>query len=176
MLGEGVIGEIVQSCTAGQNWNASDPVLSEIVRDDVERRQPNFFSNTSWVDALRGTCNASNGFPTRACSNDGGTWLTVVNDPLNPVVDPAKCAVSLDQLACGQQIVDGKLTPGPAPRECRVDSQGQCECRCARCTPNGTLVNLGDPNLFVLADVKGTTAFGSPRPWAAACEVTVTGN
>ena len=172
VLGEGVIGEIVQSCTTS-TWNASEPVLSEVVRGDVERDQTTFFSNTSWVDALGATCNASNGFPTGACSNDGGTWLTV---SANSIVNPAACAASAALLTCGQQVVNGETQAGPAPTQCRVDSQGQCECRCSRCNANGTLVNLGNPNIFVLADAKGTTAFGSPKPWAAACPVTVTGN
>ena len=174
VLGQGEIGKIVQSCTAGQGWNASDPVLSEIVRDDVERRQTTFFSNTSWVDKVNGTCNANNGFPTGACSNDGGTWFTV--SP-NSIVNPTACAANPpNTLRCGQQVVNGVVQPGPAPTQCRLDSQGQCECRCPRCTPAGTLVNLGNPNLFVLADATGTTALSSPTPWAAACEVTVTGN
>ena len=169
VLGRRVIGEIVQTCNS-PTWSASDAVLSEVVRDDVEPGQTTFFSSTSWVDALEGTCNANNGFPTGACSNDGGTWFTVT---ANPIVNPATCAASAAALTCGQQVVDGVVQPGPAPRECRQDANGQCQCRCARCTPQGTLVNLGERNLFVLADAKA--AAGS-RPWAAACEVTVTGN
>ena len=188
VLGRRVIGEVVQSCTPGQGgWNASDPVLSEVVRNDVVDGQTTFFSSTSWVDRLGdgssfgGFCNANNGFPTGACANDGGTWFTVLD---NPIVDAQKCAASAAALTCGQQVVDDidpktgevigvKVQAGPAPSQCRVNSQDQCECRCARCTPAGTLVNLGTPNLFVLADANG--AAGS-RPWAAACEVTVTGN
>ena len=170
VLGKGVIGQIVQTCDKQVPWSPNDTVLSEVVRGDVNPGETTFMSSASWVDALNGTCNANNGFPTGACSNDGGTWFTVL---ANSIVNPAACAASAAALTCGQQVVNGEVQPGPAPKECRLDSAGQCQCRCARCTPEGTLVNLGSPALFVLADANGTTG---TKPWAAACEVTVTGN
>jgi hypothetical protein len=179
VLSQGVIGEIVQSCTQDP-WSAEHIVLSSVVRDDLNNDFPSETymerSDGGWLTTTGCDANPDNGFPTGACTNDGGAWITVLNDEFSdPVVIPKLCAASAKQLTCGTQVVDGDVLSGPPPKECKVDSKGNCTCRCARCNPEGTLVNLsgGTFGTFVLADEKGVSG---TRPWAAVCRVTVTGN
>lgn len=173
-LGKGVIGKLVQTgCVRGAEWNVNEPVSQHVVRNDLEPNATTFQSNTKWLGASQLLCAQNSGYPTGACSNEGGVWVTVPNP--NPQGSAQACIDAQSQLTCGQQVVvvDGQKTilDGPAPSECKMDNEGQCTCRCARCNERGTLVNLGETTgLFVLANPSATPA------WAAFCEVTVTGN
>jgi len=160
-----VMGTLTQECTSGSSA-IDDFVLQEKVRSTTDTNPPtpptaSFFSTTQWFDHVDATCNPNNGFPTGACTNDGGAWITF------PLATGDTCQAS--NFTCGQR--DGPNGPisGPAPSQCRTDSSGNCQCRCSRCTSAGTLVNLGTPGqgLFVLA---------SDADNAYACPVTVTGN
>ena len=183
-LNHGVIGEIVQSCTT-QGDVTLEPVLSSSVRSDLNDDNPSetYAESTITVNGFGGwapTVNCdpqpADGYPSGACSHDGGAWLKVLENPLNPspILNPALCAAAAKDLSCGEQIVDEQVVPGPAPISCELQG-GDCRCRCARCNSNGTLVNLGagGTGTFVLSDLKGVMG---TRPWAAACAVTVTGN
>lgn len=160
-----VMGTLTQECAANSD-PTTDFVLEAKVRSTTVTTPAtptaSFFSTTQWFDNFDATCNPNNGFPTGACTNDGGAWITF------PLATGDTCQAS--NFTCGQR--DGPNGPisGPQPSTCTVDkSTGQCQCRCSRCTPEGTLVNLGTPGqgLFVLA---------SDADNAYACPVTVTGN
>jgi hypothetical protein len=176
------IGRIVQSCT-GPDWSDQHPVLSAVVRNDRDDENPaRTYMETSQAWFAESLCfaNPDNGFPTGACTNDGGAWLTVGNnDPAvsPPTIIPELCAASAKDLTCGDQVVNGETVAGPAPKECKLDNNNNCTCRCARCNKAGTLVNLqgGTTGAMVLADPKGVSGVDK-RPWAAICAVTVTGN
>jgi hypothetical protein len=152
-LRRSVMGTITQSCTAG-SIAADDRVLQQVVRSTND-----YLSTTEWLDLNPATCNPNTGFPPGACQNDGGAWITFA-----AAESGVQCVA--DNFSCGQLADDG--SSGPPPSVCRVGSSGQCECRCARCTPEGTLVNLGagDQGKFVVASSNA----------AFACDVTVTGN
>jgi hypothetical protein len=179
-LGKGVIGKLVQTgCLKGAQWSADEPVSQHIVRNDLsnEPDKATFQSSTTWLAFNSLLCAQNSGFPTGACSNDGGVWVTFPNP--NPQGGLQACIDAKSQLTCGQQVVPVGNPPelttlyGPEPSVCKTDNEGQCSCRCARCNELGTLVNLGDPNsspnaLFVLANPSAK--------WSAFCEVTVTGN
>jgi hypothetical protein len=176
------IGRIVQSCTGP--WSDQDTVLSAAVRDDRNDLDPSatYIETTDpWVATASCDALPKDGFPTGACTNDGGAWITVGNpDPeeSEPLIDPVLCAASAKDLTCGDQVVDADtVLPGPAPKECKQDSAGNCTCRCARCNKAGTLVNLGGGTnaTFVLADPKGVSGIKG-KSWAAICAVTVKGN
>jgi hypothetical protein len=178
-LDQKVIGEIVQSCTTPGWMGDLEPVLSSSVRSDLNDENPSAtYAESSiggWAPTVLCDANPANGYPSGACSNDGGTWIKVLNNPDNPspIINPALCAAAAKDLTCGDQVVEGKVVPGAAPTTCELQG-GDCRCRCARCNANGTLVNLGGGSAgsFVLADPKGVMG---TRPWAAACAVTVTG-
>ena len=179
-LDQKVIGEIVQSCTTQGGDVTLEPVLSSSVRSDLNDENPSAtYAESSiggWAPTVLCDPQPADGYPTGACSHDGGAWLKVLNNPENPspILNPAACAAAAKDFTCGDQLVDGVVVPGPAPTTCELQG-GDCRCRCARCNSNGTLVNLGGggTGTFVLADPKGVMG---TRPWAAACAVTVTGN
>jgi len=167
-LARSVMGKITQPCTATAPWDPLDPILVQVVRTDRNvDGVVNYASSTNWLDESDASCNPNNGFPTNACTNDGGTWITVL--AAEDVISAAACVAAAADLKCGQRT-DGEA--GPAPRECKLDNLGQCTCRCDRCDSAGTLVNLGGGSAgkFVLSNLT------SGQLWAAACEVTVTGN
>jgi hypothetical protein len=157
-LKKGVMGTITQQCSVGSNV-LHDRVVKQVVRSTNE-----YQSTTEWLDQYPATCNPANGFPRHACTNAGGTWVTVLNP--NPAGSAQACRAAAANLSCGQNS-DG--SPGPAPSQCRI-SGGQCECRCDRCNEDTgeALVNAGqgDQGVFVLAS-------RSVAPlWVAACPVT----
>jgi hypothetical protein len=153
-----VMGTLKQVCTTSSN------VLTDLVMEEKVRSTNGYVSTTEWFNiASQGqvTCNPNNGFPTGACTNDGGAWMTF------PLAAGDQCKAS--NFTCGQVDTgtDGPIS-GPHPSTCTIDkSTGNCQCRCDRCTTAGTLVNLGAPGqgLFVLASEDN----------AYACPVTVTG-
>lgn len=180
VIDQGVIAEIITACTTTAPFSDQDLVLSSIWRGDLNDENPSATyieqSDGPWIPAVLCSPNPATGYPTGACQHDGGAWLTVFNNPDDPapIVNAELCAASAKDLTCGDQVVDGKVVPGPAPSKCELQD-GQCRCRCARCDRDGTLVNLGGGTAgsFVLADPKGVSG---TRPWAAVCAVTVTGN
>ena len=166
------MGKIVQSCSRDAQWAPTDRIVEQVVRTDLNGEGiVNYTSTTTWVNLFGATCNPNNGFPAGACTNDGGVWIALANP--NPAGSAQACVAAAGSLACGQKA-DG--TFGQPPVECRLDSQNQCECRCRRCDPSGSLVNAGAPGLgkFVLSG-PAVDQTGTPS-WAAACDVTVTGN
>jgi hypothetical protein len=148
-----VASKIIQQCTTGSV--AKNPIV-----DYAARSTNNYESTAEYSNLFSATCNPEDGFPSNACFNDGGAWIA-----FSTAETGEQC--SANNFTCGQ-LPDGKF--GPPPSTCRVKSPGQCECRCDRCTPEGTLVNLGtgDQGLFVLASTGSDNAF--------ACSVRVTGN
>jgi len=164
-----VIGTITQTCEGGAAWSPNDSIVDQTVRGPVPvgGTVASYQSKTSWLDETNVQCNPNNGFPTGACTNDGGTWLTIPTS-LVPGTSDAECAAAVATLSCGQ-LADG--SPGPAPTTSKFDGT-QCQYRCDRCGPTGTLVNVGEGGFgkYVLSDPTGTP------PFAAACDVTVTGN
>jgi hypothetical protein len=180
LLDRGEIVRIKQSCSG--DWSILDRVLSAALRNDLNDDDPSatyLETSGAWFGGAHCDADPNNGFPTGACSNDGGAWLTVSNpDPEEspPLINAESCAAAIKDLTCGDQLIKGVVVPGPAPKEFKLDSNGQCQFRCARCNPNGTLVNLqgGSNGTFVLADPKGVMGIAN-RPWAAICPVTVTG-
>jgi len=168
-LSKFLMGKITQTCDKGVPWDPTDPILGQIVRTDLREgdNAVNYTSTTSWLDETPVACNPNNGFPPNACTNDGGTWLTIPTI-LVPATNDAQCAAAAVNLSCGQ-LPDGSA--GPAPIGSKFDGT-QCQFRCHRCEEEGSLVNVGTAGLgkFVLTDLTGTP------PWAAACEVTVSGN
>jgi hypothetical protein len=152
-----VMGALVQECTSDSD------VKTDLVDQQKVRSTNDYFSTTQSFNLLSATCNPTNGFPSGACTNDGGAWIT-----FPAAANGDQCSAA--NFSCGQVVDDGadEPSPGPPPSTCRIGSSGQCECRCARCTPDGTLVNLstGEQGLFVLASSEN----------AYACSVTVTGN
>jgi hypothetical protein len=160
-LKKGVMGTITQQCTAGSPL-VTNPVVKQVVRSTN-----NYASTTEWVDEYPATCTTNNGFPRHSCTNSSATWVTVLNP--NPAGNAAACVAARANLSCGQ-APDG--SPGPAPTECRLDSAGQCQCRCVKCdaATGEPLVNAGlnDQGKYVLGSL-------SVAPiWVAACPVTTT--
>jgi hypothetical protein len=158
-LKKGVMGTITQQCTAGS------PVLTNPVVKQVVRSTNNYASTTEWVDEYPATCNTNNGFPRHSCTNSSATWLTVLNP--NPAGSAAACVAARANLSCGQ-APDG--SPGPAPTECRLDSGGQCQCRCVKCE-----VATGEPLVNAGLNNQGKYVLGSLSVapiWVAACPVT----
>jgi len=151
-----VIGSVTQSCQSG-SIPSEELVKKVAVRGPAVNGVTSYSSSTVWAQEFAATCNPEDGFPSNSCNNDGGAWITFSTTQ-------AQCVAST--FSCGQ-LASG--TSGPAPKKCDYDAlSGQCSCRCPRCTPEGTLVNLGggDSGKFVVAN--SNSAF--------ACEVTVTGN
>jgi hypothetical protein len=157
-----VMGTLTQECTAS---STSDLVLQEKVRSTTNSSaSASFFSTTEWFNGIQLTsdaCNPNNGFPPNSCSNDSGANIT-----FPAAANGDTCNAS--NFSCGQLDGDNGPLPGPHPSSCTTDNNGNCKCRCARCTPAGTLTNLGAPGtgLFVIASADN----------AYACPVTVTGN
>jgi hypothetical protein len=146
------MGNFVQTCDPTSN------VFSDLIQTQNVRTNDGGFSTTDSNVLTSATCTNNNGFPTGACKNDGGTFITFA-----AAESGEQCVAA--NFSCGQ-LADG--TPGPAPKECKEDSGGNCTCRCARCDAKGTLVNLGadGESLFVISSSDN----------AYACPVTVTGN
>ena len=163
-----VMGTLTQECTA-KSSATTDFVLEQKVRSTSSTASSppistaSFFSTTQWLNAIQlpsNACNPNNGFPANGCSNDGGANIT-----FPAAANGDQCDVS--NFRCGQLDGENGPLPGPMPTSCTPEG-GDCKCRCARCTTDGTLVNLGAPGegLFVIASLDN----------AYACPVTVTGS
>jgi len=169
-LNKKVMGTLTQECTSRLD-PTTDFVLETKVRSTTATGMApptptaSFFSTTQWFNAIHlpsNACNPSNGFPPNGCSNDGGANIT-----FPAAANGDQCNAS--NFSCGQLDGDNGPLPGPHPSSCTADSAGNCTCRCNRCTPDGTLVNVGtggDQGLFVIASSDN----------AYACQVTVTGS
>jgi hypothetical protein len=123
-LPKNVMGTLTQECSTGD-------ITNQIVRST------NGFELTTQVfDANQATCNPNDGFPTNACTNDSGVWITFA-----PAVGD-QCAAS--NFSCGELVGESEPVDGPQPSKCELNKKTKlCECRCARCTPQGALVNVG---------------------------------
>jgi hypothetical protein len=132
-LPENVMGTLTQECSTGD------------ITEQIVRSTNGFKLSTPHVlDANQATCNPANGFPTNACTNDSGAFITFA-------ATANECVES--NFSCGEFTGESGPVDGPPPSKCTFDKKsGQCQCRCARCTPQGALVNVGldQQGIFVL--------------------------
>ena len=158
-----VASTITQSCSTSNV--ASDPIVEYSARST-----DNFDSAATAFAVGSATCNPADGYPPGSCTNDSGANITFSADAMfgQKQFASGATACSANNFTCGQEP---DLTFGPPPSKCTLDKKTSlCTCRCARCTPDGTLVNagLGNQGLFVLASANSDDA--------VSCTVRVTGN
>jgi hypothetical protein len=159
-----VASTITQSCSTSNV--ASDPIVEYSARST-----DNFDSAATAFAVGSAKCNPVDGYPPGSCANDSGANITFSADAMFGIASfpsSGTQACNANNFRCGQ-LPD--LTFGPAPSKCTLDKKsGLCQCRCDRCTPDGTLVNagVGDQGLFSLVHFNSDDA--------VSCSVRVTGN
>jgi hypothetical protein len=140
-LGENVMGTLTQNCSGD-------------ITDQTVRSTNGFKLTTEVFEQNTATCNPASGFPTNACTNDSGAWITFA-------VAASECKAA--NFSCGEFTGESGPVDGPPPSKCTFDKKsGQCQCRCDRCTPQGALVNVGldQAGTFVLHSANN--AYGCP--------------
>ncbi|HEU4388381.1 MAG TPA: hypothetical protein VFV34_11330 [Blastocatellia bacterium] len=178
-LKTGVTGQLRTVCTKN-NFETTEPVLTQIVRGPTGTGFSNYFSQTSWFAGLNTDCRSGNF--SNSCQNSGVVWIDAT-PALVPPITAAACEAAASTLKCGQFVDsnnDVQLGPTVAASggQCQLDSQGGCECKCPKCTVNGQALYAFNP-LFPTTAKYAITRIGSGAEGpgaAAACDVTITGN
>jgi hypothetical protein len=161
-----VASTITQECSTPDV--ASDPIV-----EYAARSTDNFDSAANAFAVGTATCNPLDGYPPGSCDNDSGANVTFSAQAMFGRDDFLAGECSANKFRCGQELdlTSGDLTFGPPPSKCTLDKKTKlCTCRCARCTPDGTLVNpgVGNQGLFLLTSANSDDA--------VSCTVRVTGN